>query len=80
MQVQPSNPHLFVSGSRDNTIRVWDRRQDRSVGMFVTVDAAGTDGVFNVAAHADRMVTSLDVADNTLISTGVDTIMSYLPI
>ena len=69
MQVQPSNPHLFVSGSQDHTIRVWDRRTDRSVGMFGTVDAAGADGTFKVVAH--DMVMSLDIVDNTLISAGV---------
>lgn len=29
----PNNEYLFFSGSRDSTVRLWDRRQPRAVGM-----------------------------------------------
>lgn len=29
----PPNPNVFLSGSRDCTVKVWDRRTDRSVGQ-----------------------------------------------
>lgn len=30
----PPNHNLFMSGSRDSSVRVWDRRVERCVGEF----------------------------------------------
>lgn len=66
----PTHPNLFVSGSRDMTIRVWDKRSDKSVGMFGNLEG-GT-----VKAH-DDMITCLDVHENLLLSTGCDGMMGF---
>lgn len=66
----PPNPNLFMSGSRDSTVRVWDRRGDRCVGMFGTVGKTG-----RVQAH-DAMITCIDAFDSTMIlSAGMDTLV-----
>ena len=36
--LHPNNPFVFVSGSRDKTIRVWDRRVSSCVGIFGVQD------------------------------------------
>ena len=62
----PSNPNIFVSGSTDATIRIWDRRvAAHSVGMFGTVDSATN----YARAHGDT-ITCVDVMGDLLVSTG----------
>ncbi|KAL2652534.1 hypothetical protein R1flu_020662 [Riccia fluitans] len=64
----PPNSNLFLSGSRDFTVRVWDRRVDRCVGLFGTVGKTG-----RLQAH-DAMITCLDAIDtNMILSAGMDT-------
>ncbi|CAM6126900.1 unnamed protein product [Calypogeia fissa] len=64
----PPNPNLFMSGSRDFTVRVWDRRVERCVGMFGTIGKTG-----RLQAH-DAMITCLDASDtNMILSAGMDT-------
>jgi WD40 repeat protein len=64
----PPNHNIFMSGSRDFTVRVWDRRRERCVGMFGTVSKTG-----RLQAH-DAMITCLDAIDtNFILSAGMDT-------
>ncbi|KAG6543105.1 hypothetical protein Mapa_015354 [Marchantia paleacea] len=64
----PPNSNLFLSGSRDFTVRVWDRRVDRCIGLFGTVGKSG-----RLQAH-DAMITCLDASDtNMILSAGMDT-------
>lgn len=64
----PSNPNIFVSGSTDATIRIWDRRvAAHSVGMFGTLDSATN----YARAHGDT-ITCVDVMGDLLVSTAVD--------
>ncbi|KAH8970628.1 hypothetical protein BDL97_02G097800 [Sphagnum fallax] len=64
----PPNHNIFMSGSRDFTVRVWDRRRERCVGMFGTVAKNG-----RLQAH-DAMITCLDAIDtNFILSAGMDT-------
>lgn len=64
----PPNPNIFMSGSRDCTVRVWDRRTPSSVGMFGTLTKTG-----RVQAH-DGMITCLDANDaGAILSAGMDT-------
>eukprot|EP00897_Mesotaenium_endlicherianum_P001656 jgi/Mesen1/1518/ME000132S00457 len=64
----PPNPNMFLSGSRDCTVRIWDRRTASSVGMFGSVGKAG-----RVQAH-DAMITCLDAVDtNMVLSASMDT-------
>ncbi|EFJ47799.1 hypothetical protein VOLCADRAFT_91776 [Volvox carteri f. nagariensis] len=62
-----ANPYVFVSGGRDASIRVWDRRMQQSVGSFGETSTAPG----QVKAHND-MVTCLDTTDNLLLSSSVD--------
>ncbi|GLC53937.1 hypothetical protein PLESTB_000889600 [Pleodorina starrii] len=64
------NPHVFVSGSRDATIRVWDRRMAQSVGCFGEPNSA----TGQMQAHSD-LVTCVDTTDNLLLSASVDGFM-----
>jgi len=55
----------FFSGSRDHTIKLWDRRQPKSVATLGTLNQS------RIAAH-DGMVTCLDNTGYTLVSGGLD--------
>lgn len=67
LALYPPNPNIFFSGSRDCTVRAWDRRTANSVGMFGSVGANG-----RIQAH-DSMITCLDAADaSTIVSAGMD--------
>ncbi|KAG0613087.1 hypothetical protein M758_6G075600 [Ceratodon purpureus] len=64
----PPNHNLFMSGSRDSSVRVWDRRVERCVGMFGSMQKNG-----RVQAH-ESMITCLDAIDtNLILSAGMDT-------
>ncbi|KAG2427778.1 hypothetical protein HXX76_012103 [Chlamydomonas incerta] len=65
-----ASPHVFVSGGRDCSIKVWDTRTPQSVGEFGTLDSASG----RIQAHTD-MVTCLDTTDSLLISTSTDASM-----
>ncbi|XP_024525238.1 uncharacterized protein LOC9658466 isoform X3 [Selaginella moellendorffii] len=63
----PPNPNIFMSASRDCTIRVWDRRADRCTGMFGALRSTG-----RLQAH-DAMITCLDATDaNMIVSASMD--------
>lgn len=61
----PSAEGIFFSGSRDCSLRMWDRRMSSSVGKF------GTPAGGRVVAH-DSMITCLDAVDNYLVSGSLD--------
>ncbi|GLJ30688.1 hypothetical protein SUGI_0607780 [Cryptomeria japonica] len=62
----PPNQFVFMSGSRDCTIRVWDCRTDRCIGML----GVGEMGRFK--AH-NNLVTSIDADETSMvISCGLD--------
>jgi WD40 repeat protein len=60
---EPAFNGLFFSGSRDCTIRIWDRRQKQCVGQML--------GVNGTAAHA-KMITCLDANAGLIVSAGLD--------
>ncbi|GBG71186.1 hypothetical protein CBR_g8489 [Chara braunii] len=63
----PPNPNIFMSGSRDFTVRIWDRRRDGCVGMFGTMSQNG-----RIQAH-EQMITCLDASDVSMVlSAGID--------
>lgn len=67
LALYPPNPNLFFSGSRDCTVRAWDRRAASSVGLFGKMAASG-----RIQAH-DMMITCLDALDaTTIVSAGMD--------
>jgi len=63
----PNADGLFFSGSRDCTIKLWDKRQSKSVGTF----GAFTSSSGRVCAH-EGMITCLDAFDTILVSSGLD--------
>eukprot|EP00803_Ostreobium_quekettii_P004944 evm.model.scf_1877.2 EVM.evm.TU.scf_1877.2 scf_1877:18665-29923(+) len=63
----PMHPYVLFSGSRDQTIRVWDRRMAAAAAMLGTYDKAASKAV----AHT-LMVTWLDVSNADLVSSGGD--------
>eukprot|EP00245_Coleochaete_scutata_P012341 TRINITY_DN4766_c0_g1_i3.p1 TRINITY_DN4766_c0_g1~~TRINITY_DN4766_c0_g1_i3.p1 ORF type:complete len:567 (+),score=75.98 TRINITY_DN4766_c0_g1_i3:122-1822(+) len=68
----PPDHHVFISGSRDMTIRVWDRRQAQSVGMFGMLAKTG-----RVQAHS-LMITCLDASDTSMVlSAGMDSCVQH---
>lgn len=54
---------LFFSGSRDCSIRIWDRRQKQCVGQML--------GVGGTPAHS-KMITCLDANAGLIVSAGLD--------
>ncbi|KAG1672624.1 hypothetical protein FOA52_002104 [Chlamydomonas sp. UWO 241] len=68
----PTDANVFVSGARDKTIRVWDRRMAECAGVFGRQDPS----TFEVSAHSD-MVTTLDSFGHALLSASVDTTLCY---
>ncbi|GJP31688.1 hypothetical protein CLOM_g14742 [Closterium sp. NIES-68] len=68
LTVFPPNPNLFLSGSRDSTIRLWDRRASNAVALLGSPSPSG-----RPQAHAG-MVTALDAcpATVTVASGGMD--------
>jgi len=64
----PTNEALFFSGSRDCTVKLWDRRQAKSIGTFGMYQP-GLNG--KIAAH-EGMITCLDSYDSILVSAGLD--------
>ncbi|GAQ84869.1 hypothetical protein KFL_002090210 [Klebsormidium nitens] len=63
----PPNPNVFFSGSRDCTVKVWDRRSDRSVGCFGEARPGG-----GVQAHS-AMVTCVDALEpSAIVSSGME--------
>jgi len=63
----PNSEGLFFSGSRDCTVRVWDRRQPKSVGSFGLYQQSSG----KIVAH-ESMITCLDAFDTILVSAGLD--------
>lgn len=63
----PNGDGIFFSGSRDCSIRMWDKRLSESVGAFGAPQPAGK----SPKAH-DMMVTCLDSYDNMLLSGSLD--------
>ncbi|KAJ7519822.1 hypothetical protein O6H91_20G057200 [Diphasiastrum complanatum] len=60
------NQNIFMSGSRDCTVRVWDRRVDRSIGVGKTGQLQAHDG----------MITCIDASDmNMILSAGMDALV-----
>jgi hypothetical protein len=68
LEVAPLSPWQIISGSKDCTIRLWDRRQAHCVGLLVGA-ALPSGGIAN--AHRD-MVTALSVRDVSLLSSSMD--------
>ncbi|CAI5472928.1 unnamed protein product [Closterium sp. Yama58-4] len=68
LTVFPPNPNLFLSASRDTTIRLWDRRASNAVALLGSPSPSG-----RPQAHAG-MVTALDAcpASVTVASGGMD--------
>jgi len=67
----PANPHMFLSGARDLTVRVWDFRCDRSVGML------GKPGAGGIPQAHDQLITCLDASDqHTVLSSSTDKMMA----
>ncbi|CAI5485269.1 unnamed protein product [Closterium sp. Naga37s-1] len=68
LTVFPPNPNLFLSASRDATIRLWDRRTSNAVALLGSPSSSG-----RPQAHAG-MVTALDAcpASVTVASGGMD--------
>ncbi|CAI5534162.1 unnamed protein product [Closterium sp. Naga37s-1] len=68
LTVFPPNPNLFLSASRDATIRLWDRRASNAVALLGSPSPSG-----RPQAHAG-MVTALDAcpASVTIASGGMD--------
>uniref|UniRef100_A0A7S0S0L2 Guanine nucleotide-binding protein subunit beta-like protein n=1 Tax=Pyramimonas obovata TaxID=1411642 RepID=A0A7S0S0L2_9CHLO len=63
----PANPHMFLSAARDLTVRVWDFRCDRSVGML------GKPGGTGIPQAHEQLITCLDASnDNTVLSSSMD--------
>ncbi|KAH9301379.1 hypothetical protein KI387_012962, partial [Taxus chinensis] len=66
ISLYPRSQFVFMSGSRDCTIRVWDCRTDRSIGML----GVGKTGKFK--AH-NSLVTSIDADETSMVvSCGLD--------
>lgn len=62
----PNGDGIFFSGSRDCTVKAWDRRQPQSIGTFGAVNAAG-----KPRTH-EMMITCLDAYDHMLLSGSLD--------
>lgn len=63
----PGAEGLFFSGSRDWSIKLWDKRQPKSVATFGSV----TGPLGNIVAHKS-MITCLDALGPIMISGGLD--------
>ena len=61
-----SGEGIFFSGSRDCSVKIWDKRQAMSVGSFGAAQPGGKE-----RAH-DMMITCLDSYDNMLLSGSLD--------
>ncbi|GMH42967.1 hypothetical protein BSKO_10889 [Bryopsis sp. KO-2023] len=61
----PLHPMMLFSGSRDQGIRIWDRRTGNSAGIL------GAEVMGKIVAH-DQMVTWVDVGGTDLVSSGGD--------
>eukprot|EP00899_Mesostigma_viride_P026835 jgi/Mesvir1/7336/Mv19145-RA.1 len=59
------DPHVFLSGSRDTTVRMWDGRMDKCVAVLGVPRGEGG------GTHAG-MVTSLDASEFGILSASVD--------
>ncbi|KAI8467135.1 MAG: quinon protein alcohol dehydrogenase-like superfamily [Monoraphidium minutum] len=68
----PGQPHIFVSGSRDQCIKLWDTRMEHSAGALVAAAAGGS-----AAAH-NHMVTCIDAAasEPLLVSSSLEGVVS----
>lgn len=60
------NPDIFFSGSRDSTVRVWDKRKPKCIAILHNPEIST-----KLASH-DGMVTCLDTFDYFLVSGGLD--------
>ncbi|KAK3268367.1 hypothetical protein CYMTET_23123 [Cymbomonas tetramitiformis] len=71
LAVSPKAPNLFISGSKDLTVRLWDRRSPPSAVVMLGSQESGKE---NPQAHS-KLVTSLDMDPNdpnTIYSSGAD--------